>query len=220
MRDRLEERTRAWRVTIENIVETETSLVAFGTRERQSVVLKIVKKEGDEWHSGDVLDAFNGHGVARVHEYIEGALLLERLTPGNSLVNMVLNGNDDEATDILADVMHEMSVEVSGREPLKGCATVQDWARGFERYSETGDLQVPGNLIEEAHHWYSYLSASQQHPRLLHGDLQHYNVLFDSDRGWLAIDPKGVAGEIEYEIGAVLRNPTERPDLFASRRPC
>ena len=107
-------------------------------------------------------------------------------------------------------------MEVSGRELLKGCATVQDWARGFERYSESGDLQVPGNLIEEAHHWYSYLSASQQHPRLLHGDLQHHNVLFDSDRGWLAIDPKGVAGEIEYEIGAVLRNPTERPDLFAS----
>ena len=33
-------------MTIENIVETETSLVAFGTRERQSVVLKIVKKKG------------------------------------------------------------------------------------------------------------------------------------------------------------------------------
>jgi streptomycin 6-kinase len=32
----------------------------------------------------------------------------------------------------------------------------------------------------------------------------------------LAIDPKGVTGEIEFEIGAALRNPTEMPDLFAS----
>jgi len=34
-------------------------------------------------------------------------------------------------------------------------------------------------------------------------------------RGWLAIDPKGVAGETEHEVGAALRNPIERPDLFA-----
>ncbi len=40
--------------------------------------------------------------------------------------------------------------------------------------------------------------------------------LFDSTRGWLAIDPKGVVGEVEFEIGATLRNPFERPDLFVS----
>jgi streptomycin 6-kinase len=42
-------------------------------------------------------------------------------------------------------------------------------------------------------------------------------VIFDDRRGWLAIDPKGVVGEIEYEIGAALRNPVDRPDLWASR---
>ena len=61
------------------------------------------------------------------------------------------------------------------------------------------------------------LCASERRPRLLHGDLQHYNVLFDSERGWLAIDPKGVAGEIEYEIGAFVRNPVAQPELFISR---
>ena len=39
---------------------------------------------------------------------------------------------------------------------------------------------------------------------------------YDYDRGWLAIDPKGVVGEVEYEIGAGLRNPYENPDLLAS----
>jgi streptomycin 6-kinase len=52
---------------------------------------------------------------------------------------------------------------------------------------------------------------------LLHGDLQHYNVLFDAERGWLAIDPKGVVGETEYEIGAFVRNPVAQPELFLSR---
>ncbi len=32
----------------------------------------------------------------------------------------------------------------------------------------------------------------------------------------LAIDPKGVLGELEYEVGAALRNPCENPGLFAS----
>jgi streptomycin 6-kinase len=48
---------------------------------------------------------------------------------------------------------------------------------------------------------------------LLHGDLQHYNVLFDKQRGWVAIDPKGVVGELEFEVGALLRNPEA---LFAN----
>jgi streptomycin 6-kinase len=52
--------------------------------------------------------------------------------------------------------------------------------------------------------------------RLLHGDLQHYNVLSDGARGWIAIDPKGVAGELEYELGAALRNPHERPELYSN----
>ena len=50
----------------------------------------------------------------------------------------------------------------------------------------------------------------------MHGDLHHYNILFDRKHGWTAIDPKGVVGEVEYEIGASLRNPYERPELFAS----
>jgi streptomycin 6-kinase len=32
----------------------------------------------------------------------------------------------------------------------------------------------------------------------------------------VAIDPKGVVGELEYEIGAILRNPVGYPDVFAS----
>lgn len=38
----------------------------------------------------------------------------------------------------------------------------------------------------------------------------------DNTRGWTAIDPKGVVGELEYEIGASLRNPCERPELFTA----
>jgi streptomycin 6-kinase len=41
---------------------------------------------------------------------------------------------------------------------------------------------------------------------LLHGDLHHGNILFNGEK-WVAIDPKGVIGEIDYEVGAFIRNP-------------
>jgi streptomycin 6-kinase len=45
---------------------------------------------------------------------------------------------------------------------------------------------------------------------LLHGDLHHCNILAARRRPWLAIDPKGLAGEPAYEAGALLRNPDPR----------
>jgi streptomycin 6-kinase len=92
--------------------------------------------------------------------------------------------------------------------------TVEDRSRGFERYAASGNTQLPRTLVDEAHRVYAALCASQTRRRLLHGDLHHGNVLLDSERGWLAIDPKGVVGEPEYEVGAALRNPIEKPDVF------
>lgn len=47
---------------------------------------------------------------------------------------------------------------------------------------------------------------------LLHGDFHHFNILL-SERGWLVIDPKGVTGPAEYEVGPLLINPWgELPD--------
>jgi streptomycin 6-kinase len=125
---------------------------------------------------------------------------------------MVLDGHDDDAVDIIADVIRQMV----GRTPPPACPTLQDWGKAFERYLATGDRSIPPDLVENGRDRFVRLTESQQNPNLLHGDLQHDNVLFDATRGWLAIDPKGVVGEVEYEIGAVLRNPIERPDLFLS----
>ena len=216
--NRIRSYARQWNLAVEDPFETESSVIAFGVRHDKPVVLKVIKRAGDEWYSGQILEAFEGNGVARVYEHAAGALLLERLRPGNSLAEMALGGRDEEATEILAEVMQRMSAPTS-RFQLglpQACATVEDWAKGFERYLSTGDEQIPKPLLTAGQETYLNLCASQDRTRLLHGDLQHYNVLWDSDRGWLAIDPKGVIGELEYEIGAVLRNPYESPELFLS----
>lgn len=215
MMKRVEELARNWGVVVERQLETQSSFIAFGTRDNQPVVLKVLRRPGDEWRCGEVLDAFDGKGIVRVYQHIEGAVLLERLDPGTQLVDIVLNGQDEKATDIVVEVMKNMS---HPRESSKAFATVEDWGKGFERYLASADNQIPISLAEQGQQRYSELCSSQKGKRLLHGDLQHYNILFDTARGWLAIDPKGVIGEIEYEIGASLRNPYERPELFASSR--
>jgi hypothetical protein len=52
---------------------TNTSLLAFGWRDREPVVLKIIQESGDEWRSGQIANAFYGRGVVRVLETAEGA---------------------------------------------------------------------------------------------------------------------------------------------------
>jgi streptomycin 6-kinase len=210
--ERLASLARRWRVTVVHSFETPTSVIAYGQRAERAVVLKLVKQPGDEWNAGEVLLAFGGKGVVPVLEHMDGAMLIERLDPGTPLVDRVRRGNDADATEALSDVIAAMDPG----DPPRDCPTVEDWGRGFARYRASGDDQVPPDLVSHAERVFHELAASQGRTRLLHGDLQHYNVLFDRDRGWVAIDPKGVVGELEYEIGAALRNPGEKPDLLAN----
>jgi streptomycin 6-kinase len=208
----LELKAAEWNVTLDEIRETPTSLVGFGMRNGAHVVLKISKQDGDESHSGEVLKAYGGDGAVRVYESEPGAVLLERLEPGEQLVNVVKRNEDDEATRILAEVI----AKLANHEAPIGCPTVADWGRSFDHYLQSGDEQIARAVVAEAREIYQELVSSQRRTMLLHGDLQHYNVLFDSKRGWVAIDPKGVTGELEYEVCALLRNPVELPSVFAN----
>jgi streptomycin 6-kinase len=203
---------QAWGLTIERSVATPTSVLVYGTQRARRAVLKVVKNEGDEWNCGAITAAFGGRAVVQVYEHVPGAVLLECLTPGTSLATLAQDGRDAEATEILATLLRRMA-------PLDApasCPTIEDWAAAFPRYLAGDNDVLPRPLVEYAKRIHHELSFTQRNPSLLHGDFHHYNVLRDEQRGWIAIDPKGVIGELEYDIGAALRNPFERPDLFAS----
>src|SRR5438270_6684374 len=187
---RLTSIARHWQVSLDETWESPGAILAFGKRRRTPVVLKVNRHEGDEWHAGEVLDAFQGQGTVRVYEYEPGAILLERLEPGTQLVELVRLGKDAVATEILGQVMRQMAHHVA---PDR-CRMVRDWGRGFDSYLGTSDKQISAALVSEARDLYQTLAVTERAAMLLHGDLQHYNVLFDSNRGWLAIDPKGIVG--------------------------
>src|SRR5439155_22026118 len=146
----------------------------------------------------EVLSCFDPAGAARVYDWRDDAMLLERLSPGTTLAQLVNTGHDDEATDILADVITRLTPRCT---PAR-LPAVEDRSASFSPYLAIGDAQIPAALVARAHQWYLRLAASQTAPRLLHGDLHHENVLHDATRGWLAVDAKGIIGEVEYEVGA------------------
>jgi streptomycin 6-kinase len=203
-----------WSVDIDGApIETATAHVAFGMRGRDAVVLKIPKPDGDEANASSTLRHFGGHGAVRLLECDAcGAMLLERAIPGRPLSELVVAGADDEATAILCDVMAALHRPEA---PSTDFPHIEDWGAELLRYRASGDETIAPAIVERAIEIFADLASTQGTLRLLHGDLHHANVLYDRQRGWLAIDPKGVVGEPIYEIGAALRNPTSDTAMFA-----
>jgi len=199
---RRDELARQWSVTIEEVRETATSSIAFGMRRGERVVLKCVGVACDEWDSGEVLAAYGGGCFARVLEHVPGAVLLERLEPGGALSRLVHEGRDDEATDIIASI----AAQDPPHAPPAVTPRADRWIASFERYETSDDQQIDRPLVAAGRRRYEELCRTQTTHRLVHGDLQHENVL-SSARGWVAIDPKGVLAERAFEAGAFLRNP-------------
>lgn len=209
---RLDESARQWHVSVTSVTKTETSLIAFGEREGHGVVLKVARSEAAEWQAGELLSAFGGTGLVPALEIGEGAVLMDRLTPGDDLTRLVRAGRDDDATAIIANVITRM---LTVRPAVAGVSTPDQLAPDFHLYRHTCDGLMSSDMIDRAERLWSELCASQTDVRILHGDMHHYNVLFDARKGWVAIDPQGLCAEVEYELGASLRNPIDAPSLLA-----
>ena len=212
LRDRAAGLIRDWGVEVESARETGNSLLVFGESKGRAIVLKVIRNPGEEWSCGRILEAFGGHGMVRAFEHVPGAVLMDRLSPGTQVIQMVRDAGDEEAIEVIAGVIAAMRPEGPADAPR-----VEDWAKSFEEYLGSEDARIERSLVEKARDRYGALCRSQTNPRLLHGDLHHENVLWDRGRGWLAIDPKGVIGEVEYEIGAAMRNPHEFAERFVPK---
>ncbi len=170
------------------------------------LVLKLGVPNPELVTEGEALVVFGGHGAAWLHarDPEGGALLLERVVPGDSLADCA---DDLVASRIACQVMADLWKPAP---QAHNFPTVADWAKGFSRlraHFKGGTGPFPADMVAEAENIYVDLLASAEEPVVLHGDLHHWNLLSSERAGWLAIDPKGVVGERAYEIGAWMRNP-------------
>jgi streptomycin 6-kinase len=176
----------------------------------QGVVLKIGVPNPELTSEMAALRLFNGDGAARLLKADPecGMYLLERLYPGEMLATLA---DDDQRTHIAADVMLRLWRPAPQGLPF---IKLSDWFAGLDGlrpHFNGGTGPLPKHIVEMAEALIPELFATSSPPLLIHGDLHHFNILF-SERGWLAIDPKGVIGPPEYEVGPLLINPI--PDFL------
>lgn len=132
-----------------------------------------------------------------------GALLLQRIEPGTMLKGFASN---EEETRIAAGFMQRLP-----REPASDSVFphFSEWAlNAFSEFRNKTPEQFLNfsPYVEMAETLFLELSGTEEPDALLHGDLHHENILFDTQKGWLVIDPKGVIGKPVLEAGRFLQN--------------
>lgn len=171
----------------------------------QELVLKLGVPSEEFNNEIEALRHFQGEGAVTLLDSDPdyGFLLLEYIKPGMSLAHLE---NEEKATTAIGQTMKKLWKPVPAQHKFP---SIEKWANGLQNLrlhfdDDTGPF--PKDLVEKAEGLFPQLIRTISKPLLLHGDLHHDNVLCMRADRWLAIDPKGVIGEAEYETIAYLRN--------------
>ncbi len=144
------------------------------------------------------LKLYSGRGAVKLIDFDaeRKALLIEKVSPGKDLYDLF---EDKQADAIAAAVQVLKDLQIKPPRVIKLPST-QDW---FDSFNEKrGEFRL--SEFDKASHILLELTAEGDQDYVLHGDFHHANILFSDHKGFLAIDPKGVAGNLGYEIAVFL----------------
>lgn len=200
----IEKLAQQWSLTqIHPVKQLNWNYVALALLDNNKpVVLKISCDQQlirDEYNA---LTHFAGHGSIRVFainaEY--NSLLLQRAMPGFTLQELV--SDVSKRIDIYATIVKALASSKVGYHATH----VKTWCDAVDRMT---DSRIERFLLDRARYVRSRLLNTMQQVYLCHGDLHLENIL-QHNTDWLAIDPKGILGEMAFEAAAFdVINPTE-----------
>jgi streptomycin 6-kinase len=157
-------------------------------------VLKVTPVEDDESdEEADALALWAGDGAVRLlrRDARRRAILVERARPGSDLARV----DEEKATAIAVDVATRLWRPAAA--PFRWIGDhVPRWLDNAARRG--------GPLVPHARSLYDPLNVGRE--TLVHGDLHHHNLLAAGAR-YLAIDPKPMLGEPEFDVYSYLVNP-------------
>jgi streptomycin 6-kinase len=181
-----------WSLTPEEVVDTGYSLVIPAG----DTVLKINLPDEESEHEAEALRRWNGVGAVRLlaRDDERRALLIERLRPGRRLWDLP----DGKATEIAAGLLEQLWIRAD--RPFR---RLENMASGWVEELPTRGLDR--KLVDRAVSFLRDAGPTQRESVLLHQDFHGANVL-DSARGWLAIDPKPLVGEREFDTASLIRD--------------
>lgn len=198
---------KRWQMKMLPPFDLSFNFVAPAIREDGTeVVIKLVVP-GDEFVSEvDALTLFNGNGIVKIIEVdtAKGILILERLLPGKTLASLE---NEEEAASIASQIMKKLWIPVpSNSSSIPTTMHMEEKLIHIFKKNREGLGPITKDLLQEAVDTYRLMNAMPDKPYLLHGDLHHYNILTAAREPWLAIDPKGLIGDREYDVIQYLLN--------------
>jgi streptomycin 6-kinase len=204
--DSLDHYLHAWELSEPQLLaETVTSKVYTVTSAGETVVLKLLKPYGWEESMGAAaLRYFGGQGAVRLLREDGDAHLLE-YADGPELASLVLNGQDEQAAVIIAQVLNQL--HQPRPEPPPELRTLRRWFRSLFLKAEQDRQAGIDSVFVRTAALADRLLDEHHEECVLHGDIHHQNIRYRQDRGWLAFDPKGLYGERAYDAANTLRNP-------------
>ncbi len=160
-------------------------------------VLKVTSPEDDEAdEEAEALELWGGDGAVRLlrHESGSRAMLLERARPGDDISGLP----EHEATAIAVEVGTRLWRRAGS--PFRWIGDhVPRWLDNAERARGPS-----AELIPLARRMHASLEVGRS--CLVHGDLHHHNILATAG-GSVAIDPKPMLGEREFDVPPFFWNP-------------
>src|SRR3989441_4184798 len=157
-------------------------------------ILKIIPVGDDDAdHIADALRFWDGDGAVRLlrHDPTWRVLLVERAVPGTEAAQ----APEGEALAAAIDVGKRIWRAPDAPHPYR---SVRDWVRRWLPPDERHPLVPAARRTFEA--------MDLRTDTLVHADFHHHNLLRHGDR-WVAIDPKPIVGEPEFDVPAFLWNP-------------
>ena len=168
-----------------------------------SCILKIGNPSRETYTEYHMLREYNGRGFCKVYQsdIANGVLLIERIIPG---IQLRAEPSLDKRLDIFCGLWSRLHIKANDKTVYP---TYMQWVSRITQYmrkiNEHENLFRKMLRAEEICH-----SLCEKYPgeMLLHGDLHHDNILLDKNNGYLAIDPKGVVGDVVFDIPRFILN--------------
>ncbi|UXY23912.1 aminoglycoside phosphotransferase family protein [Streptomyces cynarae] len=167
-----------------------------------AAVVKVSFPHPGNVHEPDAFVAWGGRGAVLLHERDDDrfAMLLERVH--TSTLAEVEDG--EEVVTVAGLISRRLAVPAP-----PGLPRLRDQADAWEEQlrKDAGELAhaLPGHVVDAAVATVRDLGRAQP-DLLLHGDLHARNILRGEREPWLAVDPKGYAGDPAYDGGTLLKS--------------
>ncbi|MBX3710167.1 MAG: phosphotransferase [Gammaproteobacteria bacterium] len=186
--------------SLSNIVPANNmnwNYVAYAIQKNHDhVVLKISSDRTTLESEYIALMHFDGDGAIKLidrHSECQ-AILLEQAIPGNTLKE----NYPAEIEKTITSYARVVKAIASRKSPNFTYVHMSTWCEAIDKIQ---DERISDHFVNKAKQLKSKLLDSVKHEYLCHGDLHLENIILNKNE-WLAIDPKGIIGEMAFEAAA------------------